>query len=228
MISPPDTRYAFNGDFALAYQILGDASNELMYLPGWVSNVEANWLSPDHARFLRRLSSFSRLIVTDRRGVGCSDRLSPDQGLTLEEAVEDLRTVARGAHVSRATVFGVEEGGFVAMLAAALHPERFHRLIVFGAASSWQKSDETPWAWSEEEWEDTLAAFRSTAPSEIAEGYIRGALPSYAADPVEVRRMAMLGDRACLALAEGVGATAVTTDARWADVGLDVDLRVIR
>jgi class 3 adenylate cyclase/pimeloyl-ACP methyl ester carboxylesterase len=192
MSSPPETRYAFNGDFALAYQILGEGSDEVIYLPGWVSNVEANWLAPDHARFLRRLSSFARLIVTDRRGVGCSDRLPPDQALTLEEAVEDLRTVARGAQVSRATVFGVEEGAFIAMLAVALHPERFDRLIVFGAASTWQKTDETPWGWSEEQWEDTLAGFHSTAPSEIAEGYIRGALPSYAADPVEVRRMAML------------------------------------
>jgi ribonuclease VapC len=37
-----------------------------------------------------------------------------------------------------------------------------------------------------------------------------------------------LGDRACLALVEQVGGTAVTTDTRWTGAGLRVDLRVLR
>ena len=85
--SPPETRYAYNGDFALAYQVFGEGP-DLIYLPGWVMNVEANWLAPDHARFLGRLASFSRLIVIDRRNNGCSDRLSPGEASTIDDELE--------------------------------------------------------------------------------------------------------------------------------------------
>ncbi len=200
MTVPPDTRFAYNGDFGLAYQVLGDGPTDLLYLPGWVGNVEANWLAPDHARFLERLASFSRVIVMDRRGSGCSDRLSPGQAITLEEGVDDLKTVARAAHSSHAALFGVQEGAFYAIVAAALQPERFDRLVVFGAAHTWRRTEEAPWEWSDEQWEDMAAITGGTAPTELAREYIRTALPSYAGDPATVRRMAML-----IALSQGPG-----------------------
>jgi pimeloyl-ACP methyl ester carboxylesterase len=123
VVGAPQIRYANNGPWQLAYQVLGDGP-DLLYLPGWVSNVEGNWLAPDHARFLERLASLARTIVVDRRGIGCSDRLPPGETTTLEEGVEDLRMIARAAQSSRAAVFGVQEGGFYALLAAATHPER--------------------------------------------------------------------------------------------------------
>ena len=197
MVGPPELRYATNGPWRLAYQVLGDGP-DLMYLPGWVSNVEGNWLAPDHARFMERLASFARTIVVDRRGNGCSDRLSPGETSTLEEGVEDLRLIARAAQSFRTALFGVQEGGFYALLAAATHPERFTKLILFGAAHTWQRTDETPWGWSDDQWEDTEAAVGGPGPSGVAEGYIRTALPSYAGDPVAVRMMVTL-----LALSEG-------------------------
>jgi class 3 adenylate cyclase len=189
---PPETRFTHNDGFALAYQVLGEGPPDLIYLPGWVSNVEANWLAPDHARFLERLSSFARLVVTDRRGIGCSDRLGPGEAVPLEVQVEDLRMLARGVPTSRPIVFGVQEGAFVAMLAAAMHPERFTKLIVFGAAHTWQRTEETPWQPLDEYFEDLEAAFSGSSVTDVAWGYIRDALPSYAGDPVAVRRMATL------------------------------------
>jgi hypothetical protein len=62
----PDTRYAWNGDVALAYQIFGDGPTDLVYLQGWISNVELNWESPYLARFLRGLASLGRLVMSDR------------------------------------------------------------------------------------------------------------------------------------------------------------------
>ncbi len=205
MVGPPELRYAHNDGFALAYQVLGDGP-DLIYLPGWVSNVEGNWLAPDHARFLERLSTFSRTIVVDRRGVGCSDRLPPGQAMTLEEGVEDLRMVARDAHSSRSAVFGVQDGGFHALLAAATHPERFTKLILFGAAHTWQRTSETPWQWSDEDFDDVEAATTGPGLSEVAEAYIRTALPSNAGDAVAIRRMATL-----LALTQGPGAAVAET-----------------
>jgi class 3 adenylate cyclase len=200
MVGPPELRYAHNDGFALAYQVLGDGP-DLIYLPGWVSNIEGNWLAPDHARFLERLSSFSRTIVVDRRGVGCSDRLPPGEAMTLEEGVEDLRMVARDAHSSRAALFGVQEGGFFASLAAATHPERFTKLILFGAAHTWLRTSETPWQWSVEDFEDAEAALTGPGLTDTAHSYIRNALPSYAGDAAAIRRMATL-----LALTQGPGA----------------------
>jgi class 3 adenylate cyclase len=189
VVGPPELRYAMNGPWRLAYQVLGDGP-DLIYIPGWVNNVEANWLAPDHARFIEGLASFARTVVVDRRGTGCSDRLPPGEASTLEEGVEDLRFVSRAAQSPRAAVFGVQDGGFFALLAAATHPERFTKLILFGAAHTWQRTDETPWQWSEDQFDDTEAAFSGLALTDAAEGYIRSALPSYAGDPAAVRMMA--------------------------------------
>ena len=188
MVGPPELRYATNGEWRLAYQVLGDGP-DLIYLPGWISNVEGNWLVPDHARFLEKLASFARTIVMDRRGNGCSDRLPPGETYTLEEGVEDLRFVARAAQCSHAALFGVQDGSFFAVLAAATHPERFTKLILFGGTPTWRKTEETPWQWSDEQWEDIQTAFSGPALTDMADGYIRNALPTYAGDPVAVRQM---------------------------------------
>lgn len=221
MSSPPETRYAYNGDFALAYQVLGEGP-DLIYLPGWVMNVEANWLAPDHARFLGRLASFSRLIVMDRRNNGCSDRLSPGEASTMDDELEDLRIVARSAHTGPAVLFGVQEGAFLAIAAAARNPNRYRALITFGGAHTWRRSEDAPWQWSEEQWEDQFAEFTGPAPAEVAHGYIRNSLPTYATDPVAVRRMAML-----IALTQAPGA-GVTETRKALDLNLKDLLPTIR
>lgn len=49
----------------------GEGPVDLVYLQGFLSNVGLNWEHPAFARFARELSRFSRLIVTDRRGLDC-------------------------------------------------------------------------------------------------------------------------------------------------------------
>lgn len=86
MPDTPTTKYAKSGDVHIAYQVVGDGPNDLVFVPGWVSHVEYAWEDPFFAHFLRRLASFSRLILLDRRGTGLSDRvadlptLEPDPG----------------------------------------------------------------------------------------------------------------------------------------------------
>ena len=75
----PDVRFTWNDGFALAYQVVGNGRDDLVYLPGYISNVDLQWDVPPYARFLERLASFSRLILMDRRGVGCSDRFLRDR-----------------------------------------------------------------------------------------------------------------------------------------------------
>ena len=89
----PETRYAKSGDVNIAYQVVGEGPFDLIWVPGWISNVEESWEVPEYAHFLQRLASFSRLILFDKRGTGLSDRVSNELLPTLEQRMDDVRAV---------------------------------------------------------------------------------------------------------------------------------------
>ena len=142
----PKTEYARSGDVHIAYQVVGQGPLDLVYVPGWVSHVEQAWEEPTLARFLFRLSSFSRLIVFDKRGTGLSDRVPDDKLPTLEQRMDDLRAVMDAAGSERAAVFGVSEGGNLCALFAATYPERTTSLVMFGTFAKRIWSPDYPWA----------------------------------------------------------------------------------
>jgi len=190
----PDTRVTRNGELPLAYQVFGEGPTDLVYLPGFACNVEANWEVPGIASFQERLASFTRVVVMDRRGTGCSERLAPGQAATLEEMVDDLDVVMRAASCRRTTLFAVQESAFIAMMAAATHPNRFEQLILYGAAPCWRRNDEVPWAWGDEEWEDAFATYRTySSIKDFYEGFVRTFAPSLIGDPVTTRLLGALG-----------------------------------
>ncbi len=125
------THYAQSPDGTnIAYQVHGEGPLNLVFVPGFVCRVELIWEAPSFARFLRRLASFSRLVVYDKRGQGLSDRLGRPP--TLEESMDDLRAVMDAAGCERAAIFGVSEGGPMSMLFAASHPGRVSSLVLYG------------------------------------------------------------------------------------------------
>ena len=87
----PETNYVKSGDIHIAYQTLGTANQDLVYLAGIFSHIELQWEHPLYERFLTRLSSFARLIMLDMRGVGLSDRAG--QLPLLEDQMDDLTAV---------------------------------------------------------------------------------------------------------------------------------------
>ena len=139
-----DIRYARSGDLNIAYQVVGDGPSDLVYVPGWVSNVEAMWEEPAMARFLGRLASFSRLILFDKRGTGLSDRVPNDRLPTLEERMDDVRAVLDGAGSERTALFGHSEGGNMCLLFAATYPERTRALITLSVFAKRIRSDDYP------------------------------------------------------------------------------------
>ena len=143
---PPDTRYAKSGDLNIAYQVVGDGPFDLVYVPGWISNIELMWDDPAHARLLRRLSSFSRLILFDKRGTGLSDPVPLDRLPTLEERMDDVRAVMDAVDSQRAALFGFSEGGLMSVLFAATYPERTPALVVYGIFAKRTWSPDYPWA----------------------------------------------------------------------------------
>jgi pimeloyl-ACP methyl ester carboxylesterase len=124
----PETRYARSGDVNIAYQIVGDGPRDLVFVPGWVSNIELLWEEPTVATFLQRLASFSRLILFDKRGTGLSDRVKDMPG--LETRMDDVRAVMDAAGSTRAALIGYSEGAPMCCLFAATYPQRTSALIV--------------------------------------------------------------------------------------------------
>jgi pimeloyl-ACP methyl ester carboxylesterase len=130
MTTVPTVKYARSGDVSIAYLAAGGPGPDLVLVFGWASNVDYLWGEPVAAPFLRRLGSFSRLIMLDRRGTGLSDRVS---GLpSIEERMDDVRAVMDAAGSERAVLFGVSEGGPMCITFAATFPERTSALILHG------------------------------------------------------------------------------------------------
>jgi pimeloyl-ACP methyl ester carboxylesterase len=124
------TRYVKSSGVSIAYQAHGEGPLDLVFVPGFVSHVELLWEYPPLARFLRRLASFARLIVYDKRGQGLSDR--PDDPPTLEDSMDDLGAVMEAAACRRAAIFGISEGGPMSILFAATYPDRVSSLVLYG------------------------------------------------------------------------------------------------
>ena len=134
-----ETNYAKSGDVHIAYRIFGDGPRDIVLVPGTVSHVELYWEFPMNEYLLRRLTSFSRVIVFDKRGQGLSDRVAEQ---TLEERTGDVLAVMNAAGSDRATIFGWSEGGAMSLMFAATYPERTSALVLYGAFASMQAD---PW-----------------------------------------------------------------------------------
>jgi class 3 adenylate cyclase len=139
----PTTRYAASPDgTSIAYQVHGEGPLDLVFVPGFVSHVELLWEEPTIARFLRRLASFSRLVIYDKRGQGLSDR--PGRPPTLEESMDDLGAVMDAVGIEQAAIFGISEGGPMSALYAATHPGRVSALVLYGTYARLTKAPDYP------------------------------------------------------------------------------------
>ncbi|MBZ9723676.1 alpha/beta fold hydrolase [Mesorhizobium sp. CO1-1-11] len=153
--SPP-THYVKSAGSNIAYQVTGNGPVDLIYVPGWVSNLDLAWASPRLAHVLHRLGSFCRLIRMDKRGTGLSDR---NVGLpTLEERMEDVRAVLDAVGSKRTVLFGSSEGGSMCMLFAATYPERTAALILNGTYARGVWAPDYPWAKTKAQVERELVA----------------------------------------------------------------------
>jgi class 3 adenylate cyclase len=162
----PNIRYAWNGDVSLAYQVLGDGPLDLLYLQGWVSHLDLSWDSPYLSSFLRGLAGSARLIPTDRRGWGCSDRFSPSDVPPFETLVDDLITVLDAAGSERAAIFASVECAPIAVLAGATYPDRIQALVLCNPFVSYLAKDDIDWMPTMPEWEEWAREVRASYPLE--------------------------------------------------------------
>lgn len=150
----PNTRYAHSGNLAIAFQVVGDGPLDIVYVPGWVSNLDYAWTLPRMAHVFERLGAFGRLIMFDKRGTGLSDR---NVGYpTLGERMEDLNAVMAAVGSERAALMGTSEGGNLCMLFAATYPERTAALVLYGSFAKGLWAEDYPWAKTREQTEEEL------------------------------------------------------------------------
>lgn len=145
-------RYARNGDVRLAYRVFGDSGPVVIWSPGWVVNDVDNIDEPTspYARLVNRFAQSMQFVMWDRRGTGLSD--PADHVLTLEERVSDLSAVVDAVGEERPSLSGTGDGGAIAIMFAAMYPERIHRLCLYGTAARFsQDPPDHPWGFSSEE-----------------------------------------------------------------------------
>ena len=153
----PETRYARSGDVSIAYQVVGDGPFDVVLVPA-ISHIELAWTMPnDRGEIPRRLASFARLIVFDKRGMGMSDRVAGEP--PLEVRMDDVRAVMDAAGSSRAALFGILDGGAMSLLFAATYPERTSALVLLTAFPRLMWSPDFPWGITEEQQRDRQVDF---------------------------------------------------------------------
>lgn len=176
----PTTRYVKSDGVNIAYQVTGAGPVDLVYVQGWVSNLDFAWESPRLTHVLKRLGSFCRLIRIDKRGTGLSDR---NLGIaTLETRMEDVRAVLDAVGSHRTFLFGSSEGGTMCMLFAASYPERTAGLILHGAYAKALWSPDYPWGRTRQEVQEDLAIIERDwgKPADLSRG-----APSLMSDTLE-------------------------------------------
>jgi class 3 adenylate cyclase len=142
-VSPVD--YAESSGGFVAYRAVGDAPPDLVLVSDWFSHVGALWdVGSPFRPVLDRLSSFGRLITFDKRGVGLSDPVPLQTLPTLEDWVDDVRTVLDDLGVERATIIGKGSGGPMAALFAATHPDRVSGVVLINAWARLGEDDDFP------------------------------------------------------------------------------------
>ncbi len=151
----PQTCYARSGDVNIAYQVIGEGPFDIVWVPPAVTHVELIWEIPGLAAYLRRLASFSRLIIFDKRGTGMSDRVAGAP--SLETRMDDVRVVMDAAESERAALIGVSEGGPMAILFAATYPARAWALVLEGAFARTRWAPDWPWGSRDDDYERGVA-----------------------------------------------------------------------
>lgn len=127
----PETRFTRAGDVAIAYQVVGDGPVDLVYISGWLHNIDVVWEHAGYRAFIEGLAKRCRVILFDKRGTGMSDR---DVGApTLEQRAEDIRAVMDAVGSERAALFGISEGGAMTAMFAACYPEKVSSIVMIGS-----------------------------------------------------------------------------------------------
>ena len=158
-VQRPEVHYARSGDVAIAYQVVGEGDLDVVWLRHLAGDLLSTWDQPLLVRHVEGLSRFGRVVMIDRRGTGLSDRVR--EVPSVETAMDDIRAVLDAVGSQRALPWTGATATGVAVLFAATYPERTAGLVLFDPRVRGVRSDDYPWAPTEDEWRARLAAIRA-------------------------------------------------------------------
>lgn len=198
------THYAHSADGVnIAFQVHGTEAMDLLLVPDHISQLEIVWELEAAARFLKRLTSFSRVILFDRRGTGLSDATRAPA--TLEEQMADVDAVLEAVGSNQTALFAELEGSTLATLYAATYPSRVRALAILHGYARTTRMDDYPFGSTPEERENNLVGpvlrtweegrharmlvphIERESPEEVIEW--AGRLQRYSAGPGTARRL---------------------------------------
>ncbi len=199
----PETRYAETDGLSIAYQVFGSGAQDLVFIPGIISNLDANWQHDNYVRMMRRLAQHFRVICFDKRGQGMSDRF---EGVpTLEQRMDDVRAVMQAAGSTRAVLFAYSEGGAMGALFTATYPAMVERLVLFAAMARFSRAADYPHSPTLEHMLKAVAGTWGTlvsppmfAPSRAGDAEFCERIARYqrqTASPSAMRRLMMANDQ---------------------------------
>jgi class 3 adenylate cyclase/alpha-beta hydrolase superfamily lysophospholipase len=184
VFTPPETKYVTVSGAEVAYQVIGEGPRDLLVFYGLGSHVELMWDLPPMANLWMGLASFNRLILFDRRGTGASDPVARDAVPTWEEWTEDVRAVLDATGSQRSALLATADAGPIAMLFAAMHPERLTHLILINPTARALEDDDFPIGMSPEGVDSLIAMIEASwGTPDLA----RAISPSWADDAEFVR-----------------------------------------
>ena len=156
----PEVLYAKSEGGAVAYQAVGNGSLDLVFLPEWMNNLEMQWDDPRLARFPTQLSTFSRVLMLNMRGIGLSDALREGEATTIEQWMDDITAVLDEVGSERVALVGTGIGGSLAMVFAATYPERTSALVLLNSTARSSAAPDYPFGIDREWRERTQKAMR--------------------------------------------------------------------
>jgi class 3 adenylate cyclase len=157
-----ETCYLKRSDVHLAYQVVGESLRDLVFLSSWDMAIDFLWDEPSQIQFFTQLAGFRRLILFDKRGTGASDSLALDTMPTLESWVDDIRAVMDEVGSQQADLLACTFTGPLALLFAAMHPERTSSVVLAHSYPRYRWASDYPSGLSDEEVEQTLAEVEQT------------------------------------------------------------------
>jgi class 3 adenylate cyclase/pimeloyl-ACP methyl ester carboxylesterase len=190
-VTRPETRYATTAEGGhVAYQLFGSGSSDLVFVTNWMTNCDAMWDERTMAAYFDRLAAFARVLCFDKRGTGVSDPVPLGDLPRLDEWMDDVSTVMEAAGLEQAALLGDTEGGPMAMMFAASHPERVSALVLVNTFARWRRAEDYPLGMPEEtaaklvdryeqHWGVTSEILDLTAPSKAHDSAFRNWFTRY-------------------------------------------------
>lgn len=176
----PQTRYRETPSGFVAFKTWGDGDRDIIFLTNWLTNVEVLWEEPSARRYLERLGRIGRVLLADKRGTGASDPIGVGRPPPVENHVDDVLDLMSFLEIEEASLIGDTEGGTLALVLAATHPERFPELVLINSFARLRRAVD----------------YRIGAPDEVIDVLASAWKSSYgqSAEPLELIAPSMVGD----------------------------------